>query len=104
MKALSRLLYFGLLSLLVVPALHAEGADDIVRRYMRDYALRARVHANIPSFSRTTGLACSACHTAFPHLTQFGRLFKLNGYTLTALQMVQAGDSGKRPSLKLDLI
>ena len=104
MKALSRLLYFGLLSLLVVPALHAEGLDDIVRRYMRDYALRARVHTNIPSFSRQTGLACSACHTAFPHLTQFGRLFKLNGYTLTALQMVQAGDSGKRPSLKLDLI
>jgi hypothetical protein len=88
----------------VTPALRAEGLEDIVRRYIRDYSAGAWVHANIPSFSRQTGLACSACHTAFPHLTQFGRLFKLNGYTMTALQVVTAGDSGKRESLKLDLI
>ncbi len=36
----------------------------------------------IPSFARQTGLKCSACHTIFPELTQFGRNFKLHGYTL----------------------
>jgi len=39
----------------------------------------------VPSFTRQTGLACSACHYQFPQLTPFGRLFKLNGYTLTGL-------------------
>ena len=28
----------------------------------------------VPSFSRQTGLACSACHYQFPQLTPFGRL------------------------------
>ncbi len=37
----------------------------------------------IPSFARQTGLSCSACHTVFPELTQVGRDFKLNGYTMT---------------------
>lgn len=36
----------------------------------------------IPSFSRQTGLQCAACHTVFPELTEFGRQFKLRGYTL----------------------
>ena len=35
----------------------------------------------VPSFARQTGLPCSACHTAYPQLTAFGREFKLNGYT-----------------------
>jgi hypothetical protein len=39
--------------------------------------------AAVPSFARQTGLACTACHTAFPELTPFGRWFKLNGYVLT---------------------
>ena len=104
MKAFSRLVVLALVSQILVPALRADGNDDAVRRYMREYASGTRAHANIPSFSRQTGLACSACHTAFPHLTEFGRLFKLNGYTMTSLQVVQAGDSGQRPSLKLDLV
>lgn len=54
----------------------------------------------IPSFSRQTGLACSACHYGFPELTPFGRLFKLNGYTLTGLKTITGGDTS-RPSLKL---
>ncbi len=58
----------------------------------------------IPSFARQTGLACSACHSSFPQLTAFGRLFKLNGYTMTGLQVIQAGDSGKPQTLKLNLI
>jgi len=37
----------------------------------------------MPSFSRQTGEACSACHTQSfgPNLTPVGRNFKLNGYT-----------------------
>jgi hypothetical protein len=60
-------------------------------------ALRAR---RIPGFSRQTKLACSACHYGFPQLTPFGRLFKLNGYTLTGLTTINAGDTS-RESLKL---
>ncbi|MBU6397105.1 MAG: hypothetical protein KJS74_02880 [Rhodospirillales bacterium] len=36
----------------------------------------------IPAFAAQTGLACDACHIGFPQLTPFGRLFKLEGYTL----------------------
>ncbi len=57
----------------------------------------------IPSFSRQTGFACNQCHTTFPQLTAFGRRFKLNGYTLTRLQMVEGGDTANR-SLKINLI
>jgi hypothetical protein len=67
------------------------------------YAALAKIF--VPSFSRQTGLACSACHYQFPQLTPFGRLFKLNGYTLTALPTVgQPGDSIGRESLKLATI
>ncbi len=59
----------------------------------------------VPSFSRQTGLACSSCHYQFPQLTPFGRLFKLNGYTLTSLPTVgQPSDSVGRESLKLATI
>ena len=56
-------------------------------------AYRAAFAHRIPSFSRQTKLACSACHYGFPELTPFGRLFKLNGYTLTALPTIVGGDS-----------
>jgi hypothetical protein len=36
----------------------------------------------VPSFARQTGMPCTACHTSFPTLTPFGRLFKLNGYVM----------------------
>jgi len=36
----------------------------------------------IPPFARQTGQPCNACHTVYPQLTPFGRLFKLNGYTM----------------------
>lgn len=66
------------------------------------YAALARVHAGIPSFSRQTKLACSACHYQFPQLTPFGRLFKLNGYTLTGLQTIgQPADTSGRETLEL---
>ena len=38
----------------------------------------------LPTFNRQTGQNCMACHAGgqFPELTQYGRLFKLTGYTL----------------------
>ena len=48
----------------------------------------AAAHARVPSFSRQTGLPCSACHYQFAQLTPFGRLFKLNGYTLVGLKPI----------------
>lgn len=35
----------------------------------------------VPSFARQTGLTCAMCHTVFPQLTPYGRMFKLSGYT-----------------------
>ena len=57
----------------------------------------------VPAFSRQTGLACSACHFQFPQLTAFGRMFKLNGYTLTSLATIRAhaADTTKRETLAL---
>ncbi len=50
----------------------------------------------IPSYARQTGLACSACHYNFPQLTPFGRLFKLNGYTMVGSPtLVAAHDQTK---------
>jgi len=85
--------------MLLAPAIvSASPAPDWARRYMDAYTARA-----IPSFSRQTNLGCNVCHTAFPMLTSFGRLFKLNGYTLTGLQTIGAGRD-ENPSLKINLI
>ncbi|MBE0591717.1 MAG: cytochrome C [Gemmatimonadales bacterium] len=83
----------------------ATGDPAAVRRYVRDYGTAARVEgaAEIPSFSRQTGLACNVCHTSFPQLTAFGRDFKLNGYTMATQQKVEARDSS-RAILQLNLI
>jgi hypothetical protein len=35
----------------------------------------------LPSYARQTGQPCGTCHTDFPALTQYGRRFKLLGYT-----------------------
>jgi hypothetical protein len=59
--------------------------------------LRLADVAPIPSFSRQTGLACSACHTSFPQLNAFGRNFKLNGYTLTAKETIAEQAEGEAP-------
>jgi hypothetical protein len=55
----------------------------------------------VPSFARQTGLACAACHTVFPELTHFGRVFKANGYVLDNLQQVQAVSSKRQELLEL---
>ena len=36
----------------------------------------------LPSFARQMNMQCIACHTEFPLLNEFGRQFKLGGYTL----------------------
>jgi len=84
-------------------------ADAAVSAYMHDLARTTHAaivtpSVPIPSFTRQTGLACNVCHTAFPQLTLFGRLFKLSGYTMTTEQTVQLQDSARAPSLRLDLI
>lgn len=44
----------------------------------------------LPSFAQQVGVGCAQCHTAAfgPGLTQFGREFKLNGYTLGSQSFV----------------
>ena len=56
----------------------------------------------VPSFSRQTKLACGVCHHGFPQLTPFGRMFKLNGYTMSGLTAVtERADSASRLQLSL---
>ena len=55
----------------------------------------------VPSFARQTGMACEACHTVFPELTHFGRVFKANGYTLTNLKQVRDVSAQKEELLEL---
>ena len=37
----------------------------------------------VPSFERQTGMSCTVCHTVWPELTPFGRVFKMDGYTFS---------------------
>jgi len=55
----------------------------------------------IPSFARQTNLSCKSCHTIFPELNAFGRLFKLNGYTLTAVETINVTDSLDNTTLNI---
>ena len=56
----------------------------------------------VPSFSRQTGLACNVCHITPPELTQFGRMFKLNGYTLTGMKQISVKPAGSTAGLSLN--
>lgn len=40
----------------------------------------------LPSFARQMNMQCIACHTEYPLLNEFGRQFKLTGYTLSTEQ------------------
>ncbi len=55
----------------------------------------------VPSFARQTNLACSSCHSIFPELNAFGRLFKLNGYTLTGIRVIESKGQNEQTRLKL---
>ncbi|MEP6990687.1 MAG: hypothetical protein ABJA80_07150 [bacterium] len=52
----------------------------------KHYDGRATVAAHsssvIPAFARKYGLPCSACHTSWPQLNNFGQVFRDNGYRL----------------------
>jgi len=58
----------------------------------------------VPSFARQTGLACEACHTVFPQLTPFGRVFKASGYTMFNTLKVEDINSLKNSTLSLSNI
>jgi hypothetical protein len=66
-------------------------------------ALLGRAHSAgaVPSFARQTGMACEACHTVFPELTHFGRMFKANGYILDNVKQVQDVSAKKNQLLEL---
>jgi hypothetical protein len=55
----------------------------------------------VPSYARQTGLACEACHTIFPQLTPFGRIFKASGYTISNTKKVQDVDRIKHYVMSL---
>jgi hypothetical protein len=55
----------------------------------------------VPSFARQTGMACEACHTVWPELTHFGRVFKANGYILDNLKQVRSVSPRKDELLSL---
>lgn len=56
----------------------------------------------VPSYARQTGMACEACHTVFPELTPFGRVFKLNGYVVDNLPQVEGITTNKEQALLLN--
>lgn len=47
-----------------------------------DRALSLHTTSAIPGFARKYGLPCSACHTVWPQLNNFGQVFRDNGYRL----------------------
>jgi hypothetical protein len=64
-------------------------------------ALAAASAQAVPSFARQTGMACEACHTVWPELTHFGRVFKANGYTLDNLKQVRGVTAQREEILSL---
>lgn len=79
-------------------------SDLSSRRVVMPSGMRDRViavHSRVPSFTRQTGLPCSACHYQFPQLTPFGRLFKLNGYSLIGLKPIVEPNAKKGAPLSL---
>ena len=64
-------------------------------------AMSAQEAFAVPSFARQTGQACEACHTVFPELTPYGRLFKLNGYVFTNVKDISDINAQKSSTLSL---
>jgi hypothetical protein len=60
-----------------------------------------RASRAVPSFARQTNLPCTSCHSVFPELNSFGRMFKMHGYTLSSDESIQAKDKKGRTSLDL---
>jgi hypothetical protein len=66
--------------------------------------LMPRSIVSVPSFARQTELNCSNCHTVFPELNSFGRLFKLNSYTLASEEAIEAKGANDKSTLRLPKI
>jgi hypothetical protein len=76
-----------------------EASRNLVALAALAAALLAAPRADaVPSFARQTGMACEACHTVFPELTHFGRVFKANGYVISNLKKVR-DVTGKKEQL-----
>jgi hypothetical protein len=60
----------------------ASGAAVFLGAMQPAYALPVQKVLAIPAFARKYGLPCSACHTAWPELNNFGQVFRDNGYQL----------------------
>lgn len=58
----------------------------------------------VPSYARQTGLACEACHTVFPELTPYGRLFKLNGYVFQNVKQLSDINAQRSSTLSFNEI
>jgi hypothetical protein len=56
----------------------------------------------VASFARQTNLPCSSCHTMPPELTPLGRLFKLNGYTMTGIKQISSDRGPTKAGLNLN--
>ncbi len=59
---------------------------------------------SLPSFARQTQMSCTACHPSFPELNSFGRQFKANGYTLTAVSTITDQGDTLKPRTRLNLL
>jgi hypothetical protein len=70
----SRLTGLAVFALIVLAVLIADARPA--------YALPTGKVMAIPAFARKYGLPCSACHTAWPELNNFGQVFRDNGYQL----------------------
>jgi hypothetical protein len=55
----------------------------------------------VPSYSRQTGYPCKSCHTTPPELTPLGRVFKLNGYTITGIKTITSKKTDREAGLNL---
>ncbi|MCL4558388.1 MAG: hypothetical protein M1491_07135 [Deltaproteobacteria bacterium] len=58
----------------------------------------------IPSYARQTGFACDICHTVYPHLTPFGREFKMHGYVMDTAECVEVKGSTKMCGVDINRI
>jgi len=94
----ARLWAFALISCAVR---YISSTHTVMPAGMHEVVIKALAGNTVPSFSRQTGLACSACHYQFPQLTPFGRLFKLNGYTTAGLKMITEPNKAQGSSLSL---
>ncbi len=63
--------------------------------------IAARPAYAVASYARQTGLACEGCHTVFPELTPFGRLFKMNAYTLQNVKPLEDINEKKQSTLSI---